>query len=50
MFRNDKKAEIEAEERYLKALRKVKVPMLTLDSRWHQLFSGAFEDKAAFEA
>lgn len=39
MFRNEKKAqEIEAEERYLKALRKVKVPMLTLDARWHQLF------------
>lgn len=39
MFRNDKKTqEIEAEERYLKELRKVKVPLLTLDSRWHQLF------------
>ena len=37
MFRSDKK-EIEAEERYLRELRKVKVPMLTLDARWHQLF------------
>lgn len=39
MFHNDKKAqEIELEEKYLEALKHVKVPLLTLDPRWHQLF------------
>ncbi len=38
-MRNGKKArEEELEERYLESLRYVKVPLLTLDPRWHQLF------------
>jgi len=38
-MRNGKKArEEELEERYLESLRHVKVPLLTLDPRWHQLF------------
>ena len=39
MFHNDKKAqELELEDRYFEALKHVKVPLLTLDARWHQLF------------
>lgn len=39
MFHNEKKAqEFEAESKYFEALKSVKVPLLTLDPRWHQLF------------
>lgn len=39
MIRNGKKSkEEELEEKYLEALRQVRVPLLTLDPRWHQLF------------
>ena len=38
-MRNGKRTkEEELEERYLESLRYVKVPFLTLDPRWHQLF------------
>ena len=38
-MRNGKRTkEEELEERYLESLRYVKVPLLTLDPRWHQLF------------
>lgn len=46
MFHNDKKAqEMEAEEKYLNELRKVRVPLLTLDPRWHQLFPDHLKTK-----
>lgn len=39
MFHNEKKIqELEEESRYFEALKSVKVPLLTLDPRWHQLF------------
>lgn len=39
MFNNEKKAQdSELEAKYLEALKKVQVPLLTLDARWHQLF------------
>jgi hypothetical protein len=39
MIRGGKKSqEDELEEKYIEALRQVRVPLLTLDPRWHQLF------------
>lgn len=38
MFNEKKSRETELEEKYLASLKRVNVPLLTLDPRWHQLF------------
>lgn len=38
MFHDKKTREAELEEKYLEALKRIDVPLLTLDPRWHQLF------------
>ncbi len=47
MFQNKKKQneEMELEEKYIEALRRKRVPLLTLDSRWHQLFPDHLKTK-----
>lgn len=38
MRKKKKTEEMQLEEKYLKELKKLRVPLLTLDARWHQLF------------
>ncbi len=47
MFQNKKKKseEMELEEKYIEALRRKRVPLLTLDPRWHQLFPDHLKTK-----
>ena len=47
MFQNRKKQneEMELEEKYIVALKKKRVPLLTLDPRWHQLFPDHLKTK-----
>lgn len=47
MFQNKKKQseEMELEEKYIVALKKKRVPLLTLDPRWHQLFPDHMKTK-----
>ncbi len=47
MFQNKKKKsqEMELEEKYIEALKRKRVPLLTLDPRWHQLFPDHLKTK-----
>lgn len=47
MFQNKKKqsGEMELEEKYIEALKRKRVPLLTLDPRWHQLFPDHLKTK-----
>lgn len=47
MFRNKKKQaeEMQLEEKYIQALKQKRVPLLTLDARWHQLFPDHLKTK-----
>lgn len=47
MFQNKKKQseEMELEEKYIVALKQKRVPLLTLDPRWHQLFPDHLKTK-----
>ena len=47
MFQNKTKQneEMVLEEKYIEALRRKRVPLLTLDSRWHQLFPDHLKTK-----
>lgn len=47
MFQNKKKQneEMELEEKYIVALKRLRVPLLTLDPRWHQLFPDHLKTK-----
>lgn len=44
-FRKKKTEEMELEEKYIAALKKKRVPLLTLDPRWHQLFPDHLKTK-----
>lgn len=43
--RAKKQEEFELEEKYIRALKQSKVPLLTLDPRWHQLFPDHFKTR-----
>lgn len=47
MFQNKRKQneEMELEEKYIEALKRKRVPLLTLDPRWHQLFPDHLKTK-----
>lgn len=46
MFRKENnEQEFELEEKYMKALKQLNVPLLTLDPRWHQLFPDHLKTK-----
>lgn len=45
MRKKNKTEEMELEEKYLRELKKLRVPLLTLDARWHQLFPDHLKTK-----
>ena len=45
MRKKNKTEEMALEEKYLRELKKLRVPLLTLDARWHQLFPDHLKTK-----